>query len=59
MAESVKVSKWMEIGQYSVFPWSIAGVETCVVVKGENLNVAFDMGYAVRESVKCQHVFIR
>ena len=51
--------KWIQLGKYSVFPWSIAGVETCVVVKGENINVAFDMGYSVRESVKCQHVFIR
>ena len=51
--------KWIQLGKYSVFPWSIAGVETCVVVKGENINLAFDMGYSVRESVKCQHVFIR
>ena len=51
--------KWIQLGKYSVFPWSIAGVETCVVVKGENINVAFDMGYSVREPVKCQHVFIR
>ena len=51
--------KWIELGKYSVFPWSIAGVETCVVVHGENLNVAFDMGYSVRESVNCKDVFIR
>lgn len=51
--------KWINAGKYSVFPWSIAGVETCVVVKGENFNVAFDMGYPVREAVSCQDVFIR
>ena len=51
--------KWLEVGKYSVFPWTIAGIESCVVVYGENLKVAFDMGYAVRESVKCEHVFIR
>ncbi len=53
--------KWMDVGRYNVFPWSIAGLESCVVVqgKGDRLDVAFDMGQAVRESVNCEHVFIR
>ncbi len=54
-----KDDKWLEVGKYSAFPWTIAGVESCVVVHGENLKVAFDMGYAVKESVNCDHVFIR
>ncbi len=52
-------SDWMDVGEYKVFPWSISGLETCVVVKGNSLSVAFDMGYSFREAVKCQHVCIR
>jgi len=51
---------WLQCGSYQVYPWTISGYESCVVVKGEGgLFVTFDMGYAVKESVNCQHIFIR
>ncbi|CAG5133178.1 unnamed protein product [Candidula unifasciata] len=49
---------WLNIGQYSIFAWSISGVESCVVVKCEDVQVTFDMGVAVPESVKSPCVFI-
>ena len=49
----------MKIGELVVHPWAVSGLESCVVVKGQNLMVAFDMGSATREGVECQHVFIR
>ena len=50
---------WLQCGDYDLYVWSISGLETCVVVKSSDLLVAFDIGYAVRESVGCKHVFIR
>ncbi|BFZ18505.1 hypothetical protein BsWGS_21544 [Bradybaena similaris] len=49
---------WLNIGQYSVFAWCISGVESCVVVKCEDVQLTFDMGAAVSESVKSPCVFI-
>ena len=53
-----KPSGWMTIGNFEVYPWSIAGIETSVVVKKGNVKVAFDIGQAFSEAMKCNHVFI-
>ena len=53
---------WLNLEGYRIYPWSISGLETCVVVKSEQdkkLAVTFDLGYSTRPSVRCQHVFIR
>ncbi|XP_067672329.1 uncharacterized protein [Haliotis asinina] len=52
------IQKWIQCGRYRVYAWSIAGMETSVVVKSNDLEVAFDMGYSSRESIKCRDVFI-
>ena len=49
---------WLMIGQYNIFPWSISGVETCVVIKSEDIHIVFDLGVAVPDSVKAKDVFI-
>lgn len=49
---------WLNIGEYSVFAWSVSGVESCIVIKSEDVQFVFDMGVAVPESVKAQNVFI-
>ena len=50
---------WVNIGNYSIFPWSISGIETCIVVKSNDLHVSFDMGYSCKESVASKYVFVR
>lgn len=52
------MSGWLDVGRYSVFPWSISGVETCVVVKSEGLHLTFDVGYACRESISSKFVLL-
>ncbi|CAL1536168.1 unnamed protein product [Lymnaea stagnalis] len=49
---------WLNIGQYSIFAWSVSGVESCIVIKSEDVQFAFDMGTAVPESIKASNVFI-
>ena len=51
---------WHAIGDYSVFAWSLSGLETCVVIKSLNLKpIAFDIGYSILPSIHCDNVFIR
>ena len=52
--------KYIEVGDYSVFPWATSGIESAIVVKGPGKRdrVAFDMGYSHRETFSCSHVFI-
>ncbi|GFR90457.1 ribonuclease Z [Elysia marginata] len=49
---------WLKIGQYKVFAWSVSGLESCVVIKSEDMTLVFDMGVAVAESVRVPNVFI-
>ncbi|KAK3084659.1 hypothetical protein FSP39_017061 [Pinctada imbricata] len=49
---------FIKIGKYHVFPWTISGLESCVVVRSDDLFVVFDMGYSHRETIMCKHVFI-
>uniref|UniRef100_A0A0B7BI90 Uncharacterized protein n=1 Tax=Arion vulgaris TaxID=1028688 RepID=A0A0B7BI90_9EUPU len=49
---------WLNIGQYNVFAWSVSGIESCIIVKSEDVQLAFDMGAAVVESVRAPNVFI-
>lgn len=49
---------WVNVGKYSIFPWSISGIETCIVVKTNDLHVSFDMGYSCKESVASKYVFV-
>lgn len=49
---------WLVIGPYKVFAWSVSGVESCIVIKSEDVTLVFDMGIAVAESVKVPNVFI-
>lgn len=51
--------EWLKIGTYSVFPWSISGVETCVVIKTNGPTLTFDLGYSCRSSVSSNLVFFR
>lgn len=56
----IRMEEWQTIEGMHVHAWSISGLETCVVLKKTDLGfVAFDMGASTRESLKCQHVFIR
>lgn len=53
---------WLTLEGYRIYPWSISGLETCVVINAEDdkkLAVTFDIGYTTRPSVRCQQVFIR
>jgi len=43
---SEAIDGWLTIGNYNVYAWSLSGLETCIVVKADDLKVAFDMGYA-------------
>lgn len=54
----VEVDGWMQIGDYNIFAWTVSGVESCIVIKGSNISVVFDMGIAIKESVNIPHVFI-
>ncbi|KAL8574323.1 hypothetical protein ACOMHN_015854 [Nucella lapillus] len=49
---------WNTFGKYDVYAWSLSGIETCVVVKADDLKIAFDMGYSIPQSVGCANVFI-
>lgn len=52
---------WLTLEGYRIYPWSISGLETCVVINAEDdkkLAVTFDIGYTTRPSVRCQQVFI-
>lgn len=56
-------SRQIRIGDMDIVPWTTAGMESCVVVslsigQSKKLHLAFDMGYACQQSVKCNHVFI-
>jgi len=59
MSRIMAGADYMDIEQFRVYPWSISGLESCILVQKNGLSVAFDMGYAFREAVKCQHVLIR
>lgn len=56
---SEAIDGWLTIGNYNVYAWSLSGLETCIVVKADDLKVAFDMGYAIPQSISCANVFIR
>ncbi|KAK2186227.1 hypothetical protein NP493_210g03042 [Ridgeia piscesae] len=58
MSRIMAGADYMDIEQFRVYPWSISGLESCILVQKNGLSVAFDMGYAFREAVKCQHVLI-
>jgi hypothetical protein len=53
--------KFLRIGDFEVFAWSISGIETSVVVKNpaDGFVCCFDMGCSSRENVKCKSVMIR
>lgn len=53
--------KTLQIGDFSVFSWSISGIETTVVVKkqSDGFSCCFDLGYACRQNVSCDKVMIR
>ncbi|XP_060604693.1 uncharacterized protein LOC132757427 [Ruditapes philippinarum] len=52
--------KFVRIGDFEVFAWSISGIETSVVVKNpaDGFVCCFDMGCSSRENVKCKSVMI-
>ena len=51
---------WLNIGNFRVFAWSLAGIETSIVIRcSDGYSCCFDLGHASRESVKCDTVFIR
>ena len=50
---------WFKTKFFDIFPWSVSGVESCVVVRNPEISVAFDMGYTFSEAVRCPTVFIR
>ena len=52
---------YLNIGEFSVFAWSISGIETSVVVKkpSDGFRCCFDMGYACRQNVNCDNIMIR
>ena len=52
---------YLTIGDYSVFSWSLSGIETSVIVrqKSDGFACCFDMGCSNRENVKCENVLIR
>ena len=52
-------ASWLHCNGYTIHPWSISGLESAITVRGQNLNVTFDMGYVTRESVNSHDVFIR
>ncbi|XP_064620865.1 uncharacterized protein LOC135483766 [Lineus longissimus] len=49
---------FFHINGYNVYPWSISGLGTSVIVNRDNMTVAFDIGYASREAFCSQYVFI-
>ncbi|KAK3591487.1 hypothetical protein CHS0354_031593 [Potamilus streckersoni] len=49
---------WSKLCGYSIYPWSIGGVFTTVVIMKDDLKLAFDMGDCCRQSIPCNHVFI-
>ena len=50
---------WINTKYFDIFPWSVSGVETCVVARNPEIAIAFDMGYTFPDSVKCPSVLIR
>ncbi|XP_002738480.1 uncharacterized protein LOC100377136 [Saccoglossus kowalevskii] len=48
----------MDVGNFKIYDWSIAGTETCMVVVTDGMKIAFDIGYSTCQSVGCDHVFI-
>ncbi|KAK7499142.1 hypothetical protein BaRGS_00009689 [Batillaria attramentaria] len=49
---------WQSFDNYNVYAWSLSGIETCVVVKTDDLRIAFDMGYSIPQSISSPSVFI-
>ncbi|GFO07504.1 ribonuclease z [Plakobranchus ocellatus] len=49
---------WLCVGQYKVFAWSVSGIESCIVIKSEDMTLVFDMGISVAESIRVPNVFI-
>lgn len=49
---------WLTFGNYNIYLWSLSGVETCVVIKADDLKIALDVGYSIPESISCSNVFI-
>jgi hypothetical protein len=49
---------WMTFGNYKIYLWSISGLETCIVIKADELKIAMDMGYSIPQSISCSNVFI-
>lgn len=49
---------WLTIGQYSIFGWSVSGMESCIVIQSDDVQLVFDMGIDVPESIKSANVFI-
>ncbi|KAK0058817.1 nuclear ribonuclease Z [Biomphalaria pfeifferi] len=54
----IEAEGWITIGQYSVFAWSVSGLESCIVIKSDDVVLTFDMGIALPESLKASSVFI-
>jgi hypothetical protein len=50
---------FFHINGYNVYPWSISGLGTSVIVNKDDMTMAFDIGYASREAFYAQYVFIR
>lgn len=52
---------YLDIGDFSVFAWSISGIETSVVVKkkSDKFSCCFDLGYSCRQNVSCDQIMIR
>lgn len=60
--QTVKMNRfsegWQNFDNYNVYAWSLSGIETCVVLKSDDLKIAFDMGYSIPQSISCANVFI-
>ncbi|KAH9525426.1 mitochondrial 3'-tRNA processing endonuclease Trz2 [Bulinus truncatus] len=54
----IEADGWLSVGQYNVFAWSVSGLESCIVIKSDDITLAFDMGIALTESTKAANVFI-
>ena len=52
-------ASWLHCSEYTIHPWAISGLESAITVRGQGIDVTFDMGYVTRESVNSENIFIR
>lgn len=58
LSNVIEAQGWVIVGAYRIFAWSVSGIESCIIVRSEAVQLVFDMGLAVPESIQVPNNFI-